>query len=80
MQVPPFQRVNPTIPEAAYAANGSCDHTSQKGARRAAAIIERAWALAGHAVHVPIHEVKAKGGYIWAPDLSKFVGGLPPRE
>lgn len=77
MHVPPFQRRNKHIEDRSYERNGRCDHCTESGARRAAAIIANAWAQAGHEVHIPVRQVPYGATTIWAPDLSALPNGLP---
>lgn len=79
MRVPRFQPRNPEIRLGAYQKGARCDHTSLAGAMRGARMIEEAWRKSGHTVTVPVHEVPYGAGKIWAPDLSAFIGGLPPK-
>jgi len=77
MRIPPFQRRNKFIEDRSYDRNGRCDHCSESGARRAAAIIQNAWAQAGHVVHIPVKQVAYGASTIWAPDMSALPNGLP---
>jgi hypothetical protein len=77
MKTPPFRPRDKLIKESAYERNGRCDHTTEDGAKRSAAMIAQAWAQAGHVVHVPVHQVQYGARMIWAPDLSALPNGLP---